>query len=71
MQQRVLQVAFSVVLRSGHCGKHISAAVNQHVTKEEVVFSVDLPPDYIMRISSIKIEFQRWQLQQRTDRLRI
>jgi hypothetical protein len=32
-------------------GKHISAAVNQHTTTEEEVFSVSLPQDYIMRIS--------------------
>jgi hypothetical protein len=25
------------------CGKHISAAVNQYATTEEVVFSVGLP----------------------------
>jgi hypothetical protein len=33
------------------CGKHISAAVNQHATIEEAVFSVDQLPGYIRRIS--------------------
>jgi hypothetical protein len=33
------------------CGKHISAAVNQHAIIEEEVFSVDPPWGYITRIS--------------------
>jgi hypothetical protein len=32
-------------------GKHISAAVDQHATIEEAVFSVDPPQGYITRIS--------------------
>jgi hypothetical protein len=34
------------------CGKYISAAVNQHATIEEAVFSMEPPQGYITRISS-------------------
>jgi hypothetical protein len=37
------------------CGKHISAAVNQHTTIEEVVFSVGMSWGYIMSISGSQI----------------
>jgi hypothetical protein len=34
------------------CGDHISAAVNEHATVEEAVFSVGPPRGYITKVSS-------------------
>jgi hypothetical protein len=36
-----------MLIASQLCGKHISAAVNQHATIEEVAFFVGLPQDYV------------------------
>jgi hypothetical protein len=58
------------------CGKHISAAVNQHATIEEAVFSMEAAPrlyngnlqqlelELSRELSSAKISEKRWQLQQ-------
>jgi hypothetical protein len=42
---------YAALVATQLCGEHISAAVNQHATEEDPVFSVAPPQGYIMRIS--------------------
>jgi hypothetical protein len=42
------------------CGKHISAAINQHTTTEEAVFSVEVAPRlYNEYLTQLKIRIER------------
>jgi hypothetical protein len=43
----VFSVVSAVLVATQQCSKHISAAVNQHATIEEVVFSVEAPLEAI------------------------
>jgi hypothetical protein len=44
-------VVSTALVAKQRCGKHIFAAVTQHTTIEEAVFSVEAPLGYIARIS--------------------
>jgi hypothetical protein len=61
------RAVFSVVraarVATQRCGKHISAAVNQHAVIEEAVFSVWAAPKFYNE------EFRSFQLQQKTERV--
>jgi hypothetical protein len=47
----IFSVVSAALFARQRCGKHISAAVNQHATIEKAVFSVGSSRGYIMRIS--------------------
>jgi hypothetical protein len=52
-KQRSLWVRAALVATQ-LCGKRISAAVNQHATIEEAVFSVDPPRGYVTKITQLE-----------------
>jgi hypothetical protein len=69
-RRAVFSVVCAASIATQRCGKHISAAVNQHATIEEAVFSVGAArtlhnEDY--GPAGTRTEFRSWQLQQKIE----